>query len=128
MAKSKKKTLSKKTLKTRSKSIKSNRSKIVQAINKTKVLPKPARRVAVQAVGLLDERILNMASAQYHKVRKELARRKYNLDMEGRVAIELGERILSRAKEVRGALVDNISGKSSKRVQRSKSAREKSRE
>ena len=83
----------------------SNKKKVVQAIVKTKLLPRKAKKVAVSAAGLIDQRILNIAGDQYDKVRKQIGRRKQQLDLEGRVALELGERILGRAKEVRASLL-----------------------
>jgi hypothetical protein len=80
----------------------------------SKILPSSARKLAAKAKNLIDERILKVAAKQYKSLAKELAKRRMAAKSESRLTLELGEKILQRAKDVRENLKNTV-----KRVKRS---------
>ena len=62
-----------------------------------------AKKVVASRVA--DNRLLEVAAQQYTRLLKELGRRKKKLSQDKQVAIEIGERILAKAKEVGATLV-----------------------
>ena len=74
-----------------------------KVINKKSTLVDQAKKVVANRVA--DNRLLEAASLQYTRLLKELARRKKQLSQDKQVAIEIGERILAKAKEVGSTLV-----------------------
>lgn len=78
---------------------------------KTKLAAKPlpkvkksATRRAVQ-VEALDRVLLKMAAQPYDKILKQIEVGKKKLDEERRLALQVGNRILTKAKEVRDSLI-----------------------
>lgn len=77
--------------------------KTVRKTKKKATLVKQAQQAVASRVA--DNRLLEVASQQYTRLLKELSRRKKKLSQDKQVAIEIGERILAKAKEVSATLV-----------------------
>ncbi len=76
---------------------------VKKAIKKKSTLVAQAKQVVASRVA--DNRLLEVAAQQYTRLLKELGRRKKKLSQDKQVAIEIGERILAKAKEVGATLV-----------------------
>lgn len=65
-----------------------------------------ARKVVRAGIAeLVDRSLLEIAADQYSKLLRQLARQRKRLDKDRQTALEVGERILERAKEVSASLV-----------------------
>jgi hypothetical protein len=90
--------------------------KAVKPVRKT-AKPKLARSVAQKAqdmvkdrlTELLDRRLLDIATKQYSRVLREVAKGRKKIDRaiddEKRLALQLGERIIAKAREVKQSLL-----------------------
>jgi hypothetical protein len=90
------------------KTAKTAAKKTVKPTKKTAVKAH-AKSAAQKAIGLraevIDQVILSLAARPYSKIMKQIEIGKKRLNDERRMALELGSRILSKAKEVRDSLI-----------------------
>lgn len=73
------------------------------ASQRASVLVAQAKQVVSDRMA--DNRLLEAAAQQYTRLLKEVSRRKKQLSAEKQVALEIGEKILAKAKEVSSSLV-----------------------
>ena len=99
MKKTAQKTKQRSKVKTKSRSIAQSRP---SARKKSSIVSK-AKKVVQQRLN--DNRLLEIAAAQYSRLLKELNRRKLQLSDDKKTAFEIGERILAKAKQVSASLV-----------------------
>jgi hypothetical protein len=80
-------------------------TKVANAVKAAKSQPgKLAKSVSAKLSSLLDRRLLDIASKQYARVLREVKKGKKIIDDETKVAIQLGERIIAKAREVKASL------------------------
>jgi len=89
------------------------KAKAKKSKNKTKIkikkskVRKPSKSLSkVLHVDRLDKVLLKMAARPYQKILKQIETGKKKLDEDRRMALELGSRILERAKRVRDNLMN----------------------
>jgi hypothetical protein len=85
---------------------KQNKKQNKRRIKKTMARKKPllAKRVSQKISTLLDHRLLDIATQQYARVLREVKKGKKRLDDEKKLALQLGERIIAKAREVKASL------------------------
>jgi hypothetical protein len=78
------------------------------ATKKTTLAGKAQRIVKTRLTELLDRRLLEIASKQYARVLREVAKGRKRIDRriddEKKLALQLGERIIAKAREVKASL------------------------
>ena len=77
---------------------------------KAKPRAKKARRQTARRqtqIDVLDQLLLNLAAKPYDKILKQIESGRKRLDEERRIALEVGSRILSKAKKVRDSLISS---------------------
>jgi len=79
-------------------------SKKTSSKPRAKVVKSTGKKAASKA-DVIDQVLLRLAARPYGKIMKQIEAGRKRLDSERRMALELGSRILSKAKEVRDSLI-----------------------
>jgi len=97
----------KKAKKSRTKKKTATRSKpVIKAIKSVrKTVEKSVQRRANLRPEVIDQVLLRLAARPYNKIMKQIESGRKRLNDERRIALELGTRILEKAKEVRDSLI-----------------------
>ncbi len=74
-------------------------------VARTKAVGSKSRMSAKVRADLVDQVLLKLANPPYLKILKQIENGKKRLNEERRLALELGSRILNKAKEVRDTLI-----------------------